>query len=306
MKRGLLAFLILAMGTTVFCAFHSANSGLRGELAAKKVAWQTQTRQLAQLLFEKQQVLERVSETRQQLAAQPPIPAHQQIDGKILTGDSLGNLSAAEREQLLAELEFNWNTTGDYLIVSKKSLAGISLAAIKGTTLTDAARAVLAITPEERAAVETMTQRLMADYTVWAEAHVQRAEPSGDVVAKYTLAADEAFSQSQSNRFVSEVIAALGPERGELLRRYSYQWMSELGMNNTTLSKRETTMIVKRYNAGDESRLGFELQHAGGGMSTDVSPWQPFPEAFRSIFPNGWTDLAKREGFELPKSFQKK
>lgn len=41
-------------------------------------------------------------------------------------------------------------------------------------------------------------------------------------------------------------------------------------------------------------------------MSTDVNPWQPFPEAFRPLFPGGWKELAEREGFELPKSFQPK
>jgi hypothetical protein len=35
------------------------------------------------------------------------------------------------------------------------------------------------------------------------------------------------------------------------------------------------------------------------------SPFQQFPEVFRSLFPGGWTDLAQREGFELPKEFNK-
>jgi hypothetical protein len=41
-------------------------------------------------------------------------------------------------------------------------------------------------------------------------------------------------------------------------------------------------------------------------MSTDVSPYQPFAEAFLPLFPNGWPDLAQREGFELPKGFRKR
>ena len=30
-----------------------------------------------------------------------------------------------------------------------------------------------------------------------------------------------------------------------------------------------------------------------------------FPEPFRCTFPNGWADVAKQEGFELPKEAQK-
>jgi hypothetical protein len=31
-----------------------------------------------------------------------------------------------------------------------------------------------------------------------------------------------------------------------------------------------------------------------------------FPKAFRPIFPNGWADVAEREGFELPKETEPK
>ena len=40
-------------------------------------------------------------------------------------------------------------------------------------------------------------------------------------------------------------------------------------------------------------------------MTTTISPWQPFPEAFRAIFPGGWRDVAEREGFKLPQAFEK-
>jgi hypothetical protein len=67
----------------------------------------------------------------------------------------------------------------------------------------------------------------------------------------------------------------------------------------------DNALTVKRNGAGNEPRLSFELKYSGNIMSTDVSPYQQFPEAFLPLFPNGWADLARREGFELPKSFHK-
>jgi hypothetical protein len=76
--------------------------------------------------------------------------------------------------------------------------------------------------------------------------------------------------------------------------------MNDLGMNG---GGEPTTLTVKRHQAG---HLNVEVGNAHGSMSTEVSPYQPFPTAFAPLFPNGWTDLAAREGFELTKDFQAK
>ena len=49
---------------------------------------------------------------------------------------------------------------------------------------------------------------------------------------------------------------------------------------------------------------GFEVRYSRNTMTTDVSPHQNIPPAFLPLFPNGWPDLARREGFELPKEFR--
>lgn len=71
MKRALLAILLLATGSTVFCALRNATFAARHELATQTSAWQAQTQQLARLHIEEQQALERLRETRESLAAQP-------------------------------------------------------------------------------------------------------------------------------------------------------------------------------------------------------------------------------------------
>jgi hypothetical protein len=322
MKRALLAILILSAGTTVFCALRSATTNTRQELATQTVAGQTQTRQLAQLRLEKQQIFERWSDTKQLLAAQTPLPALTQLAEKILSGAALENLSAAESEQLLAELDFSWNTTGDYLIVNKKSLPGISFDGMKGMKLTDVVRAVLAITPAEQSAIEAMTKQLGDARTDWAKEHVQRTEPSGDVLAQYSLPVDAEFSQSQLAIFTNGIFSVLGTERGQWLQNHSIGWMMDVGLRNgqdfskvpehpraimpiAEYKTQPTTLTLERYKSGDEWRINYSLKQAGNSMSTSVSPWQSFPEAFRPIFPGGWEELAAREGFELPADFKK-
>ncbi|MDR3456147.1 MAG: hypothetical protein P4N60_01770 [Verrucomicrobiae bacterium] len=323
MKQALLAIIILAIGAAAFCALRSTSTGLRRELVMQQAAWQTQTQQLAQLYLVKQQVIERTSENKRLFAALPPLPALQQLEQKILAGDSLRNLSAAESEQLLAELGFNWNTSGDYLIVSKKSLDGIDYDGMKGVNLTKAALETLAITPEERGVIEAMTKQLNETRSTWVLEHVQRTEPSGNVLAQYSLPVDEAFSQSQMDIYTNGIFNALGQERAQWLEDHSQEWMQAVGLlageNMSKVPKalldtlpadaygpKPTTMKVERYQSGDQWHLNLTLQQGGGTMTTSVNPWQPFPEAFRTLFPGGWQELAEREGFELPPEFNKK
>ena len=321
MKRTLLAILILAAGSTVFCTLHNSTQVARRELTTQGTAWQAQTQQLAPLEFEKRQVTEQISETRQLLAAQPPLSPILELEGKILSGASLTNLSATESEQLLAELGFNWNTTGDYLIVSKKSLPVISFDALKGSQLTAAARGVLAITPTEQASIETMLRRLADKRAEWVVENAQRAEPAGNVLAQYSLPADAVLAQTQLAVFTKGIIGALGDQRAQWLQDHAANWMQDVGLDaGPDLSKvspeilatmppdtsqtEPTTLTVERYQSGGEWQMNFKLKQGGNTMTTSVNPWQPFPEAFRPLFPYGWPDLAAREGFELPKEFR--
>lgn len=306
MKRVWLAILILTIGTTVFCALRSATAKVKQESISQAASHQALTNQLTRLHLDKQQILERVSETSQVLAAQPPVTALTRLAERILSGTALENLSAAESEQLLAELDFNWNTTGDYLIVSKKSLEGISFAGVKDARLTDAVRATLAIRPQEQTALSELMQRLAETHTAWAKAHVEREAPSGDVLAKYTLPVNLELSQSLSNQFTGGIYTALRNERGQLFQQHAYSWMEALGMRSgptSAYANSPTTMTVERYNQQSD-QLRYTLQCANSQMQTSVSPWQTFPEAFRAIFPGGWQELAQHEGFELPKEFK--
>ena len=150
--------------------------------------------------------------------------------------------------------------------------------------------------------------RLAKSHAAWAQEHVQREEPTGEVLAKYSLPVNVEFAQGLSNQFTAAIYATLGDGRGQLFQQHAYSWMAALGMGSGPSSaypNSPTTMTVERYSKQND-QLRYTLQRANSQMQTSVSPWQPFPEEFRTVFPGGWQELAQREGFELPKEFRKK
>jgi len=299
MKRILIAIVILGSGTTLFCAWRGATLELQQQTARERETWLSQTQLLGQAKIQLTSLEQRVHDLAETLRFQPhPAQATTEPLIGLLTST---NLSPAQRERLLAELGFDWNSSKDYLMVNKKTLGAVSLRGIRKGKLSDAACEVLAITPEERAGIEASMNGMAEDYKNWAEAHVQRTEPHGDIIAQYTLPGDAEFSQTLSNNFATAVASTLGAERGKLLLQYSQDWMQEAGLQGGDCS-----LTIKRHESAGEGRLAYELKYSGSSVSGDLSPHQPVLEAFLPLFPAGWTDLAKREGFELPKEFQKK
>jgi hypothetical protein len=301
MKRLVLALAILASAAGVVGALHHAASQYQRVADDQTQVLMRETRLVAQARTRFTSITEQVRDLKQKLRTLRAIAAGSDPGALGIRAGS-AHLSPAQSEQLLAELGFNWASTGDYLIVSKDTLRAISVSGLRGTRLNQTACDVLAITPDERANIETTTQALVDQYKAWAQEHIRREEPSGDIVAKYTLPQDSALSQSLSNSFASGITATLGQERGNLLLDYCSSWMMELGLGG---GGGNSILTVKRYGSGDDSHLSLVLDYSGSHMSTDVSPYQEFPGAFLPLFPNGWPDLAQREGFALPKSFIK-
>jgi hypothetical protein len=307
MKRILLAGLIILLGAGVFFACHQSTAAIQAEIKTQNSTWQIQTQELARLYLEKQSLIERLGEAKQQLATLPGASATMQLAESILADGSAKKLSPEQLRLLRTELGFSWNTTGDFLIVSKQSLENIAFDGMTGSRLSSAVCAALAITSNERRAIEDVTQQLGQEFSEWAKAHVSRKEPQGDVVAEYSLQTDPTFSQSLSNAFTTTLYATLGTERGDLFQLRAYSWMETLGMSrgaDSPYANEPTSMIIRRYNNGSD-QLSYTLKVANSYMNTSVSPWQSFPEAFQSIFPGGWRELAQREGFELPEAFKK-
>ena len=73
------------------------------------------------------------------------------------------------------------------------------------------------------------------------------------------------------------------------------------------MSDKPMTMILKRFSDGNKQVVKARVFTSGGTkqQEDDAAKWDEiwnvsFPGAFRPLFPNGWADVAKREGFELP------
>lgn len=323
MKKICIIVIILSAGAICFCWSHQMTAATRRELVSQAAALAAQEQQSARLRIERQQLTERISITRELLSGLPqPAPADA-LMRKIVSGVSWNKLSAAEAERLLAELGFDWNTPGDYLFISKNSLDGISFKGLNGTRLTDAALETLAVMPEEKAVIEDMARRLQDKHATWVKENLQRGEPHDNVLAEYSLPADEGFSKNQMADFVSTLISTLGPQRSQWLQSHAADWMLDMGLREQPdISKipaeymadflanfqrsQPTKLKVEQYQSGDAWRLNYTLEQQGNTMTTSVLPRQPFPEAFRAAFPGGWKDMAEREGFELPKEFDKK
>jgi hypothetical protein len=297
MKRLMTALLIVGIGSSIACALRRTVVRLRFESSSIAQSLATQTLLVNQARLQVTNLEERIHDLKEKSESKPP-PGGPEDNDSLLALTGLSQLTPAQRERLLAALGFNWNTTGDYLIVSKDTLKSINPTALNGFRLRDVACKVLAITPEERSSIEGMTQRLSEDYKAWASAHGQRQEPSGDIVAQYTLPADADFNLALSNSFTTGIVTTLGNERGELLLHYAQSWLGELSTDS------ERSITLKRFVSGTEPHLGYELKTAYSTSTSEVSRQQPFPEAFAGLFPNGWRDLAQREGFELPKDFR--
>jgi len=289
MNKILLALSILGAGAGGFLTARQSTTQLEHEANATREAWLAQTQLVAIAQSDQAALVEHIRELKQELT-QPRAVAENSLWSALQTNRT-GHLPPELRERLFEELGFNWQSSEDFIVVSKATVRDIQMYAIKHGRLTDIAATVLAMTPGERDQVEAAMQRVQTDFKDWVLAHVERTEPKDDVVAQYTLPNDPAMSIS--NNFATGVSNALGRERAELILASARNWMDDIGV----LNKKPTTLMVKRYVAGNEQRLKVQNQRD----SWDLWQGVEFPEEFRPIFPNGWTDVAEREGFELPK-----
>lgn len=311
MNKILLTLSILGAGAGGFFTARHAMTRFQQEAESARSAWLVQTQILTNAHSDQAELIERIRELRQ--ALKHPQPAPENSLWFAVQTNGAAPLALELREQLLEELGFNWRSSKDYIVVSKETLREIGIKAVptgafpgrvgnEDSKVTDNVAVVLALTVEERAQVEAALQRVQSDFKNWASLRLQRSEPKEDVVAQYTLPADPAMLQNLSNNLVTGLFAAVGRERAELILRYARIWLWET--TGLSESEKPTTMIVKRHWVGNELRLKVEIQDSNGS-SIGKLPKLKFPRPFRPLFPNGWADVAEREGFELPKEPQK-
>ncbi len=313
MNKILLAFAILGAGTAGALTARHSTIRLQREASATRESWVVQTQVLTDAQSERARLVERIRELNQSLR-KAEAAGNQNDLWSVLETNRIGHLSPDLRERLLDELGFNWNSSEAFIVVSKETVHRMNMHAITGwwpdgdfwhARLIDSAAAVLALTPQERSQVEAAMERVKEHLKDWAISHTERSEPHDDVLAQYTLSS--APPTSMSTNIMSEISSAIGKERTELMQVGSstellegsiQDWISELANWG---GDKPVTMIVRRFSDGNKQLLKFQV---------DGGQWVPirilFPGIFRPLFPNGWDDVAKREGFELPKETEQK
>jgi hypothetical protein len=294
MSKILLALVILSAGAVGFFATHQSTSELMHDTTANRGAWLVQTQQLGAVRQELAELAERVRELKASPAGPPAAK-----ENKLWTAVQKGNISSVA-PQLLEELGFNWQTSPDFIVVTKPTVRNTRGWTLQNGRLTKVAAAVLALTPEERAPVEATFQRAQAEFDAWALAHVQRMQPQSDELAHYFLPADPAMLKRLREIVDTGVsAAALGQERKTMLNGSFDRWHEEFyGLNTTGAS----LLIPREPNSPAVSQRAGQTNY-GAIYTPGIMDFRP---AFLPVFPNGWADVAKREGFELPEEPPKK
>ncbi len=305
MKKLLLPLIILGAGAVGLGRFTRLASEARTSARRCEAEWSVLSNGVARLTAEKAALRNEIKATRQRLShwSLPAEPSSDLV--RLMQSAQSNGWSQAALPELRRRLGITWDCSPDYVLVSKASLKGISLNGVGGQgVLTPTVCDVLAITPEERASLESLVQRTAGDYLVWMKTNVTRMEPSGDVLAKYVIPANPELSQRLMFEGGVGVLGAVGAERTELCRNFAMQWVQQ----HALLGQSSVSLIVRRSIEGDRQRLEAKCDTTlwGGNSSTgwaDLSP-ASFPDLFRALFPGGWRDLAQRENFALPDDFQ--
>jgi hypothetical protein len=302
MTKILMMLAIFSAGAGGFLASRQSTAQRQQEANAACADWLGKTQLVAAAESEQTRLMERVQELKQTLA-QTSVVGMNGLWSALQTNRA-DRLPPELRERLLDELGLNWRSSEHFIVVSKETVRSIGMQVIRGSKLTDMGVAVLAVTPEERGQVEAAIERVRTDFRDWLAVHLQRRDPQDDVLADYELAADAAMVHSISNTFHTALAQGLGRERAELIVTASQTrlWLGSLG-----IVEESWRFTVKREMVEGQPRLKVELR----GNKSTFSNYLPLqnnylPGALRQIFPNGWADLAEREGFELPAEYEKR
>jgi hypothetical protein len=315
MKKIFLALTILCAGAGAVHTARQSTTRLQQEANRIREDWIAQTQLVAAAQVDLAVLNERVRDLKQSLKQSPPVI----VDTALWTALQTNRSPRVPRpllDRVREELGFNWRFSPDYIVVSKQAVRDFQMQSIRSTNanhldaaLTDAAATVLAMTHEERTQIEAAIARVKIDLNAWALAHVERVEPKDDEVAHYVLPKDREISKSITNNFIASVLTAVGQERAELILPTARNWMRDFGVNDYA---DPSTLIVTRYMAGNEPRLKIQVNPKTRNARSedlwlgDKKGLASFPRAFQILFPNGWADVAQREGFELPRDSQEK
>ncbi len=302
MKRLLLPLIILVAGTVALGRFTQLVSEARASSRRCEAEWSALSNGIVQLRADKGVLQGEVKAARERLNRFASAPILNSGLVEWLQSGHSNHWSRAPLSELRRRLGITWDSSPDYVLVSKEVLKGIPLiGTASGSGLTPTACAVLAITPDEQARLEALMQQSESAYFGWVQTNVQRIAPAGDIVAKYVIPANLSLGQRLMMEGGMGVLAAVGEERTELCKTFATEWVLRHGY----LGFSSVTLTVERFSDGGQQRLQARCDTSDHGSTgwAELTP-SSFPPAFRAVFPGGWPELAQRENFQLPEDFK--
>jgi hypothetical protein len=292
-KLALICF-ISCLGVVGYNALHRGAQETRTAAAVMRQESQAASTGLAEAQEEVAAVRTEILEKRNHLQE---AGRHREISPELLQLLERGVGGPTVWAELRQRLGIGWDNSPDYVLVSKRVLKQLDYPRLLSSArASDTACDLLALSPAEQAAIQTVLDRVREGQWL----RVERVEPARDVVAQYTVPApDPAFEQSQKNLFVTELTRVLGPERAELLFDAWRELKSDLA------PARAETMTIRRTVVDGEPDLICEMRRADQ-LATLPVRYAHYPSGwFLKFFPGGWETLADHEGFELPAKFRK-
>jgi hypothetical protein len=297
MNKLLLAISVLGAGVVTFGALHQATLRAEAARSSHEIELKAVNSHLVQLD-------ETTIAMREELAAQKQRlreASSRRTDATESSKRLNQKMSGMTATQLREELGLGWNSSPDYVLVRKDVLKKINLGPLDYTArVTEVARGILAISKEERSQIATAVQQATAEVLPLA----RRIEPAGDLVAQYLiLPEDPMLVQSISNNFAANITTILGNERSDLFLHHGW---AQLKSTLPLVGSEPTTMSIRRSGADGEEKFSCEVKQGTTSSVMDVRYTHVPARWFSLLFPGGWREVAAREGFELPKDFEKR
>ncbi len=288
----------VGFGVISFSSFQSAAKRTRAATVIDREQLAVATNRLAQVRAKVSSVREalRAKQNRLGQFARHPYISPELV--QLLKGN-FSKATPAAWAELRQQLGIGWDASPDYVLVSKSVLKQVQYSRLtSGKHLTDTACHILGISPEQESAVDSVFRHGRDE---WPGVSLKRTQPSGDIVAEYTAVAPApAFVQSLSNSVAAGIVKAIGPERANLLLPDAWR-----EFRGTLLPTATETMTVRRTEVGGQPDLVFEMSRDGKVYFSSPVRYAHLPSGwFLARFPGGWAELARTEGFNLPKRYQ--
>lgn len=295
MNRLVLAFIAACVGVAGFALFYQRAG--KSEVATATIVrrWQSATNDLGvtqEAILSLRAEIQEKQERLRQVNRYPNVSSEML---KLLEGNKFRGQARAWAE-LRQQLGIGWDTSPDYVLVSKQAIRGVWFnKLLYDGSLSDDVAKLLSFSPDEQKAVRAALAA--AREGQWL--NVTSTPPSGDIVAQYTIVPpDPAFASGQSNAFAADITAAIGPERASFFLPDAWREL----VSDLAPSEAET-MVIRQTNVDGQPDLVEEETH-GTNVSTMPVRYAHYP-AFPvlKLFPGGWQAMSKALGFELPPSF---